>query len=56
MIVNQLKDDSKTLTDVQKLLINTIAVRNYSAQETCHLLLQLPLFKCSRDFVVLSLV
>ena len=29
--------------------------RDYSAQETCHLLLQLPMFKASRDFVILSL-
>ena len=29
--------------------------RDYSAQETCHLLLQLPMFKASRDFIILSL-
>ena len=29
--------------------------RDFSAQETCHLLLQLPLTMCSIDFVVLSL-
>ena len=29
--------------------------RDFSAQETCHLLLQLPMFKASRDFVILSL-
>ena len=29
--------------------------RDYSAQETCHLLLQLPMFMASRDFVILSL-
>ena len=40
---------------MQKLLINTVGGRDYSAQETCHLLLQLPMFKASRDFVILSL-
>jgi len=39
----------------QKLLINSIGERDFSAQETCHLLLQLPMFKASRDFVVLTL-
>ena len=29
--------------------------RDYSAQETCHLLLQLPLVKASRDFIVVNL-
>ena len=40
---------------MQKLLINSVGERDFSAQETCHLLLQLPMFKASRDFVVLSL-
>ena len=40
---------------MQKLLINTVGGRDYSAQETCHLLLQLPMFKVSRDFIILSL-
>ena len=37
-------DDDKSLKAVQKLPINTTAERDYSAQETCHLLLQLPMF------------
>ena len=40
---------------MQKLLINSVGERDYSAQETCHLLLQLPMFKASRDFIVLNL-
>ena len=40
---------------MQKLLINSVGERDYLAQESCHLLLQLPMFKASRDFVVLSL-
>ena len=55
ILVNSLKEGSYSVTAVQKLLINSIGERDYSAQETCHLLLQLPMFKASRDFVVLSL-
>ena len=55
IIVRTLKEDSSSLKAVQKLLINSVGERDFSAQETCHLLLQLPMFKASRDFVVLSL-
>lgn len=54
-IIDSLKNGNTSLTVVQKLLINSIGERDYSAQKTCHLLLQLPMFKASRDFVVLSL-
>ena len=54
-IVRNLKDDNTSLKAVQKLLINSVGERDYSAQETCHLLLQLPMFKASWDFIVLSL-
>lgn len=53
-IVSSLKEGNTSLTAVQKLLISGIAERDYLSQETCHLL-QLPMFKPSRDFVVLSL-
>ena len=53
-IVKQLADQDKPLKAVQKLLINSVGERDYSAQETCHLLLQLPLYMASRDFVILS--
>ena len=53
--MRSLKDDNTSLKAVQKLLINSVGERDYSAQETCHLLLQLPMFKASRDFIVLSL-
>ena len=43
------------LKTVQKLLIHSVGDRDYSAQETCHILLQLPMYKASRDFIVLSL-
>ena len=40
---------------MQKLLINSVGERDYSAQETCHLLLQLPMLRASRDFIMLRL-
>ena len=49
-VVRGLNEDDRSLKAVQKLLINTIAGRDYSAQETCHILLQLPMFMASRDF------
>ena len=54
-IVRSLQEGNTSLKVVQKLLINTAGARDYSAQESCHLLLQLPMFKASRDFIVLSL-
>ena len=54
-IMRSLKDDGTPLKVAQKLLISTVGERDFSAQETCHLLLQLPMFKSSRDFVILSL-
>ena len=46
---------NNSLKVVQKLLINTIGNRDYLTQETCHFLLQLPMFKASWDFILLSL-
>ena len=54
-IVRSLKEGNNSLKAVQKLLINSVGERDYSAQETCHLILQVPMFKASRDFIVLSL-
>ena len=54
-IACSLKEGNRSLKAVQKLLINTIGERDYSAQETCHLLLQLPMYKASRSFTCLSL-
>ena len=54
-IVRSLKDSNTSLTPVQKLLINSIGNSDYSAQETCPILLQLPMYKSSQDSVALSL-
>ena len=47
VFTNSLKDDNTSLKALQKLLINSVGERDYSAQETCHLLLQLPMFRAS---------
>ena len=54
-ILKSMKDNGNSLKVVQKLLINSVGERDYSAQETCHLIMQLPMFRASRDFVILSL-
>lgn len=54
-IMKSIKEDGTPLKVVQKLLTGTVGERDFSAQETCHLLLMLPLFRASRDFIVLSL-
>jgi len=51
-IVRNMTEDNTSLKAVQKLLINSVGERDYSAQETC---LQLPMYRASRDFVVLSM-
>ena len=54
-IAHSLKEGNLSVKAVQKFLINAIGERDYSAQETCHLLLQLPMYKASRSFTYLSL-
>ena len=54
-IIQNLKDGNRSLKAVQKLLINSVRERDYSAQEICHLLLRLPMIKSSRDFILLCL-
>ena len=54
-VMKTVKDDGTTLKVVQKLMVSSVAERDLSAQETCHLLLQYPMFRATRDFVILSL-
>ena len=54
-IMKSINDDGTPLKVVQKLLTSTVGERDFSAQETCHLLLVLPMVRSSHDFVVLSL-
>src|SRR6266496_410904 len=44
-----------SLGSFQRLLLHTVAERDFSAQETCHLLLSIPLYHSSRQFVTLNL-
>ena len=52
ILTNIVRDLSTSLKVVQKLLINSVGERDFSAQ---HLLLQLPLVKSTRDYIILSL-
>ena len=54
-VLKTLKSDGSSLKMVQKLMISSVGERDYSAQETCHLLLGLPMYRASCDFVILSL-
>ena len=54
-IMKSVNNDGTPLKVVQKLLTSTVGARDFSAQETCHLLLMLPMVRASRDFVILSL-
>ena len=49
------KEDVTNKKLAQKILIESVANRDYPAAEVCHLLLQLPLYTSSRDFVTLNL-
>ncbi len=52
LILPHVSDQNPTLSFVSKMMNKLIGERNYSAQETCHLLLKLPLYEDSR--VILS--
>ena len=58
-IFNKILSDSdpnnSSLPVFQKLLLHTVAERDISAQETCHLLFGLPMYHCSRQFISLNL-
>ncbi len=54
-ILNKSNPEAASLTSIQKLLINSVVERNISAQETCHLLLGIPLYHSSRVFVSLNI-
>src|ERR1043166_5079890 len=54
-ILSKSNSDDSALTVVQGLLLQTVAERDISAQETCYLLLGLPLYGSSRQFITLNL-
>ncbi|CAG8536702.1 15388_t:CDS:2 [Cetraspora pellucida] len=53
--LKNVRSDEPALKSIQKLLLHTITERNFSAQETSHLLLKLPLVVSSCTFFILSL-
>lgn len=54
-ILNKSNPNDPFHTSVQKLLLRSVAERDFSAQETCHLLVGIPLYHSSRSFVSLNL-
>jgi len=54
-IINDSNPSDPSLAAIQGLLLQTVSERDISAQETCHLLLGLPLYSSSRQFVSLNL-
>jgi ATP-dependent DNA helicase PIF1 len=54
-ILNNSDPEDHSLISIQKLLLSSVAERDISAQETCHLLLSISLYHSSRSFVSLNL-
>ncbi|CAG8693782.1 19014_t:CDS:1 [Cetraspora pellucida] len=54
-ILHNSNSSDSSLSAFQRLLLYTVAERDISAQETCHLLLGIPLYHSSRRFVTLNL-
>lgn len=54
-IISHVDPNLPAATAVRQLLIASIAERDFSKQEVMHLLLGLPLYRCSRSFVTVNL-
>ena len=54
-ILSNSNRDDQLLTPVQKLLVHSVVKRDISAQETCHILLDISLYYSSQPFVSLNL-
>ena len=54
MRVSSIQNPNETVRAYKILLCESIVDRDIGAQETCHMLLELPLSKCSHPFVVLN--
>ena len=54
-ILSESQSEDSSLSSVQKLLLHSVTERDMSAQETCHILLGIPLYHSSRQFVSLNL-
>ena len=53
--VNRLSQTSQTKNAFRSAMIKSIGERDFSAQETAHMLLGLPLYSCTYSFVTISL-
>lgn len=53
-IVESTNSDDTILLAYQRWLMGIVADRDISAQETCHMLLKLPLISCTHQFVMLN--
>ncbi|RGB39424.1 hypothetical protein C1646_754472 [Rhizophagus diaphanus] len=54
-ILNKSDSEENSLTSIQKLLLNSITERDISAQEICHLLLGIPLYHSSQQYILLNI-
>lgn len=54
-ILGEIQSEDMLLASAQKLLLHSVAERDISAQETCHILLGHPLYRSSHQFVLLNL-
>ncbi len=54
-ILSNSEAEDSSLSSIQKLILSSVAERDISAQETCHLILGIPLYHSSRSFVSLNL-
>lgn len=53
--INKLRSHSTTATAIRTAMIQSVGNRDFSAQETAHLLLSLPLYTCPYRFVTINL-
>ena len=53
--VDDLSHSSHAHKALKCAMLRSVGERDFSAQETCHMLLSLPLFSCSFNFVTVSL-
>ena len=51
--INKLRSHSTTATAIRMAMIQSVGERDFSAQETAHLLLSLPLYSCTYSFVTI---
>lgn len=53
-LLHKISPSTSATTALKKCMIQSVGERDFSAQETAHLLLILPLYRCSYSFITLS--